>query len=66
MRSALRTLAEAAQALANVIIWGVFFLLPLVLIALIPIAIAIWFLRWLFRRMSKRKPQPAVAKTEQT
>jgi len=61
MRSALRALTEASQALVNVIIWGVFFLLPLVLIALIPILIAIWFLRWLFRRMSKPKAQPTAS-----
>jgi hypothetical protein len=61
MRGALRALTQAVQALGNVVIWGVFFLLPLVLIALIPIAIAIWLLRWLIRRFSRPKPQPITA-----
>ncbi len=61
MRGALRALTQAVQALGNVVIWGIFFLLPLAIIALIPIVLAIWLLRWLFRRFSRPKEQPVTA-----
>jgi hypothetical protein len=55
-REAQRALVDAVQVLGNVVIWFGLFLLPLFLLALIPIVIAIWLLRWLFRRVSKPKP----------
>jgi hypothetical protein len=60
-REAQRALVSAVQVLGNVVIWLGIFVLPLVLLALIPLAILIWFLRWVFRRLSKPKPTLTVA-----
>lgn len=54
-REAQRALVAAVQGLGNIVIWFVIFLLPLMLLFLIPLGIAIWFLRWLFRKFSKPK-----------
>jgi hypothetical protein len=56
-REAQRALVSAVQVLGNVVIWFGLFVLPLVLLALIPIGIFVWLLRLLFRRLSKPKPQ---------
>ena len=54
-REAQRALVGAVQVLGNVIIWLGIFVLPLVLLALIPLGILIWILRIAFRRLSKPK-----------
>ena len=56
-REAQRALVSAVQVLGNIAIWFVMFVLPLVLLALIPLTIFVWLLRLLFRRLSKPKPQ---------
>jgi hypothetical protein len=56
-REAQRALVSAVQILGNVAIWFVIFVLPLVLLALIPLGIFVWLLRLLIRRLSKPKPQ---------
>lgn len=58
-RDAQRALVGAAQGLGNVLIWFAIFVLPLLLLFLIPLAILIWILRWAFRRFSKPKPKLA-------
>jgi hypothetical protein len=60
-REAGRALVSAAQGLGNVVIWFVIFVLPLLLIALIPLAILVWLLRLGLRRLSKPKPTLAAA-----
>ncbi len=59
-REAQRALVDGLQVLGNVAIWFSMFLLPLMLLALIPIVLAIWLLRLLFRRMSKTKTTAVV------
>jgi hypothetical protein len=56
-RQAQRALVSAVQVLGNVVIWFGIFLLPLLLLALIPLVIIIWFLRWALRKWSKPKPK---------
>ena len=56
-REAQRALVSATQMLGNMAIWFGLFVLPLVILALIPITIAVWVLRWLLRKVSKPKPQ---------
>lgn len=60
-RAALRTLVSATQGLANLVIWAALFILPLLLLMLIPLAIAAYVLRLLYRRYGRRKTpvQPA-------
>jgi hypothetical protein len=55
-REAQRALVSAVQVLGNVVIWFVLFVLPLLLLALIPLAIIGWVLRWALRKLSKPKP----------
>lgn len=59
-RDAQRALVDGLQMLGNIAIWTVIVLLPLLLLALIPLVIFVWVLRLLFRRLSKPKPAPAV------
>lgn len=54
-REAQRALVGAVQVLGNVIIWLGIFVLPLVLLALIPLGILVWILRMALRRLSKPK-----------
>ncbi len=54
-RDAQRALVVAVQGLGNVLIWFAMFFLPLLILALIPIGIFIWVLRWVFRKLSKPK-----------
>lgn len=59
MREALRALVTAVQWLGNVAIWVVMFLLPLLVLAAIPLVVLYFFVRWLIRR--NRKPEVAVS-----
>lgn len=59
LREAQRALVGAVQVLGNVAIWFVVFLLPLLLLALIPLALIVWVLRWALRKLSKPKPKLA-------
>lgn len=59
-KEALQTLVVALQGLANVLIWLVIFVLPLLIILLIPVVIVIWVIRRWWRRYNARKQvQPA-------
>jgi hypothetical protein len=60
-REAQRALVVAVQGLGNVIIWFGIFFLPLLLLALIPLGIVLWVLRWVFRKLSKPKPALSAA-----
>jgi hypothetical protein len=60
-REAGRALVSAVQGLGNVVIWFGIFVLPLLLVALIPLAILVWLLRLGLRRLSKPKPTLAAA-----
>lgn len=60
-REAQRALVGGLQALGNVAIWFGLFLLPLLLLALIPLVIIVWILRWAIRKLSKPKPVVATA-----
>jgi hypothetical protein len=55
-REAQRALVSAVQVLGNMAIWFGLFFLPLLLLALIPLALLIWVLRWALRKLSKPKP----------
>ena len=57
-REALRALVSAVQVLGNMAIWVVVFLLPLLVLAAIPLAILFFVLRWLLRRLSRKTAQP--------
>jgi hypothetical protein len=54
MREALRALVGAVQWLGNVAIWVVLFLLPLLLLAAIPLVVLYLIVRWLLRRNRER------------
>ncbi|MCC6167076.1 MAG: DUF4349 domain-containing protein [Caldilineaceae bacterium] len=58
MREALRALVGAVQWLGNVAIWVVVFLLPLLILAAIPLVVFYFVVRWLIRR--NRKPATPV------
>lgn len=60
-RNAQRTLVSALQGLGSVIIWFGIFILPMLLLALLPLIVLFFILRWLFRKLSKPKPQLAAA-----
>jgi hypothetical protein len=60
-RDAQRTLVSAMQALGNVVIWFSIVILPMLLIALIPLIIVFFVLRWAFRKVSKPKPKLVAA-----
>jgi len=55
VRSALRGLVTMLQWLGNAAIWMVLFFLPLALLALIPLGLLIWVVRWLRRRVAAGK-----------
>lgn len=67
-KEAVQALVLALQGLANVLIWLVIFVLPLLLIFLIPVVLVIWLIRWWWKRYSARRkasrPAQAVAKAE--
>ena len=55
VRDALRALVDALQGLANLAIWIIIFLLPLLVLFLIPVAIVFAIVRWIVRRRKKRQ-----------
>jgi hypothetical protein len=59
LRDATRTLINALQFLGSAAIWIGVFLLPLLVLAAIPLVVLFYVLRWLFRRLSRKAPQPA-------
>ena len=58
-REAQRALVATFQVLGNVAIWLGIFVLPLLLVALIPLGLLVWVLRWGIRRLSKSKAKLA-------
>jgi hypothetical protein len=65
-KEALQALVAALQGLANLTIWLVIFVLPLLIIALIPVVIVIWLIRWWWKRSRARKtPAAPVVKPEE-
>ena len=54
-REALRALVNTLEFLGSAAIWVGVYLLPLVLIALIPLSILIWLLRTFARRLQRRR-----------
>ena len=53
-RNALRTLVQTLQGLMTALIWALLYLVPLLLVFLIPLAILIWLVRyWMGRRRKK-------------
>jgi hypothetical protein len=58
-KEALQALVVALQGLANLTIWLVIFVLPMLLIFLIPVVIVIWIIRaWWKRYQARRKSSP--------
>ena len=58
-KEALQALIDALQALANIVIWLIVFVLPLLIVFLIPLVVVVLIIRWWWRRNKKRrKPQP--------
>lgn len=57
-REALQALIVALQALANIAIWLVIFVLPLLVVLLIPVAAMVWIIRWWWKRGRKKEPAP--------
>ena len=55
MRDAARTLVSALQFFGDVAIWVVVFLVPILLLALIPLAIAIWLIRTIVVRRRRKR-----------
>lgn len=65
-KEALQSLVVALQGLANLTIWLVIFLLPLLIIFLIPVVVVIWIIRAWWKRSQARKrnlPPPPPATT---
>jgi hypothetical protein len=54
VRDATRALVSTLQFLGSAAIWVGVYLIPLALIALIPLTIILWGLRWLMRRLGSR------------
>jgi hypothetical protein len=54
-KEALQALVAALQGLANLTIWLVILVLPLLIIALIPVIIVVWLIRWWWKRSRARK-----------
>lgn len=52
-RNATRALVSTMQLLGDIIIWVAVFVLPLIILALIPLALIIWAVRWLLRRLDR-------------
>jgi hypothetical protein len=62
VRDAARALVSALQFFGNLVIWVVVFLIPITLLALIPLAIAAWLIRTIVvRRRRKRLPKQSAA-----
>lgn len=61
-KEALQALVAALQGLANLTIWLVILVLPLLIIALIPVVIVVWLIRWWWKRTrAGKKSAEAVA-----
>lgn len=58
-REAQRALVDGLQGLGTLLIWFVIAVLPILILALIPLVVTFWALRWLLRRLSR--PKKAVA-----
>lgn len=54
-KEAVQALIVALQGLANILIWFVIFVLPLLIILLIPVVVVIWLIRWWWRRRKSRE-----------
>ena len=68
-KEALQALIDALQALANITIWLIVFVLPLLIIFLIPLVVAVVIIRMWWRRRQKRpkpEPPPSDAPSEST
>lgn len=57
-KQAVETLVSALQTLANLIIWLVIAVLPILLLILIPVALVVWLIRRLRRREVAAPPPP--------
>ncbi len=60
-REAQRALGGPVQIVGNVAIWVGIYVLPLLLLAMIPLGILLWLVRWGLGRLSKAKPAVAAA-----
>ena len=56
-KQAVETLVSALQTLANLIIWLVIAVLPILLLILIPVALVVWLIRRLRRREVAAPPR---------
>ena len=54
-KEALQALVAALQGLANLTIWLVIFILPLLIILLIPVVVVVWVVRWWWKRRNAKK-----------
>jgi len=59
LRDASRTLVSALQFLGDALIWIVVFVLPILLLFLIPLALLIWLIRALVRRRRRNRAKAA-------
>jgi hypothetical protein len=57
-KEALQALVAALQGLANLTIWLVIFILPLLIILLIPVVVVVWIIRWWWKRRRAKKQAP--------
>ncbi len=63
-KQAIEALANALQVLANLVIWFVIVVLPILLLILIPIAFILWLIRRLRRREAAAPPPPPASRGE--
>ena len=61
-REALQALIIALQAVANIAIWLLIFVLPLLIVLLIPVAVVVFIIRWWWKRRKGKTAPPAAAK----
>jgi hypothetical protein len=54
-KEALQALVATLQGLANLTIWLVIFILPLLIILLIPVVVVVWVIRWWWRRRKAKR-----------
>ncbi|RME72296.1 MAG: DUF4349 domain-containing protein [Chloroflexi bacterium] len=54
-KEALQALVAALQNLANIAIWLVIFVLPLLVILSLPVIVVIWVIRWWWKRYRRQK-----------
>jgi Domain of unknown function (DUF4349) len=55
-KSALQTLVAALQVMGTLVIWAGVFVIPLLIVILVPLALIVLVIRWLVRRRRTRKP----------